>query len=57
MIIKLELPQIIWLAFGIFGITFTAIHNEEERMPYNVFGEIMGFLTSLVLLYWGGFFS
>lgn len=55
--IKLGFPQIIWLALCIAGITFTAIHHGEEREPYNVNIQIIGFLISFGLLYWGGFFS
>lgn len=57
MIIKFGLPQIIWLALGIFGIAFVAIHHREEREPYNVNTEIAGFLIANALLFWGGFFS
>lgn len=55
--IKFGLPQIIWLALGIFGIAFVAIHHGEEREPYNVNTEIAGFLIANALLFWGGFFS
>lgn len=57
MVIKLGFPQMIWLALCIIGITFTAIHHGEEREPYNVNIQIIGFLISSGLLYWGGFFS
>lgn len=57
MMIKFGLPQIIWLALGIFGIAFVAIHHGEEREPYNVNTEIAGFLIANALLFWGGFFS
>jgi hypothetical protein len=57
MIIKFGLPQIIWLALGIFGIAFVAIHHGEEHEPYNVNTEIAGFLIANALLFWGGFFS
>ena len=57
MIIKFGLPQIIWLALGLFGIAFVAIHHGEEREPYNVNTEIAGFLIANALLFWGGFFS
>lgn len=57
MIIKFGLPQIIWLALGIFGIAFVAVHHGEEREPYNVNTEIAGFLIANALLLLGGFFS
>lgn len=57
MIIKFGLPQIIWLALGIFGIAFVAIHHGEEREPYNVNTKIAWFLIANALLFWGGFFS
>lgn len=57
MMIKFGLPQIIWLALGIFGIASVAVHHGEEREPYNVSTEIAGFLIANALLFWGGFFS
>lgn len=57
MMIKFGLPQIIWLALGIFSIAFVAVHHGEEREPYNVNTEIAGFLIANALLFWGGFFS
>lgn len=57
MIIKIELPQIIWLIFSLIGLVSPMLQKGEKPKPYEIFAEIVGFLVSLGLLYWGGFFS
>ena len=56
MTFKLGLPQTIYLILSLIGLVSPMLQKGEKPKPYQIFAEIVGFLVSLGLLYWGGFF-
>jgi hypothetical protein len=50
-------PQIIYLSLVFIGLLLAANQHGKERTPHNFWITLFATVTTLFLMYWGGFFD
>jgi hypothetical protein len=50
-------PQIIYLSLVFIGLLIAANQHGKERTPHNFWVTLVATVTTLFLMYWGGFFD
>lgn len=52
------IPQLIYIALAIFGLSLHAIKNGERRTDkYTFWGQLVALIISITILYYGGFWN